>query len=422
MHTWKSPVIVALIAIAQAQAGARIASIQVKGNRRYTAAEVTRLSGLEIGRTATAAELTDAANRLAATGLFNYVKYAYTTGPGQMTVTLDVEEARWTIPVIFDNVVWMTDAEVTAALREKVPSFDGTAPINDGAAEFIGRALQEVLAAKHAPGHVTFTAEVDLRSGAAVQSTSPQRYVFVVKDPAPKVCAIHAPSASAIPEKDLVAPLAAALGGDYSRLFVTSASTGTLTDMYRRKGHWRATFAPPTTRLDECGGVAVTLNVSEGAPYTWDHAEWSGNTAIPSEVLNKTVGIKSGDVADVSRIQSGLRDVGRAYGHIGYLAEDTDYAPRLDDQAHRAVFAFSVTEGPQFHMGTISFPNLRDSDAAVLAKKWRLKPGDVYDESYEREFAAQELYPLRTSTGARAQLEREVEKPTHVINLRVVFK
>jgi hypothetical protein len=35
---------------------------------------------------------------------------------------------------------------------------------------------------------------------------------------------------------------------------------------------------------------------------------------------------------------------------------------------------------------------------------------------------AAELYPLRTSTGTRAQLEREVDQTAHVVNLRVVFK
>jgi outer membrane protein insertion porin family len=418
---WKAIVITVVIALVQAQAAARIASIQVKGNRRYTALEVARLSGLEIGKPATVNDLTAAANRLAGTGLFNSVKYSYTTGPGQMTVTFDVEEAPWTVPVTFDNFVWLSDAEVQAALREKVPSFDGTAPINAGAAEFIAAALQEVLGARHIPGQVTFSAQAELRTGAA-QSTSPPRYIFIVKDPTPKVCAIHAAAAAAIPEKELLTPLAGALGGDYSRVFIAAAANGTLTDMYRRKGHWRAAFAPPTTVLNECDGVAVNLNVTEGVPYTWDRAEWVGNAALAADVLTKTLAMKSGEVADVSRIQSSLRDVNRAYGHVGYLEAHVDYAPRLDDQARRAVFAFQVHEGPQYHMGTLSFPNLRESDAAALLKKWQLKPGDVFDTTYESEFAAQELFPLRASNNTRARLEREIDRPAHIVNLRVVFK
>jgi len=413
--------LVSAVILAQAQTAARVASIQVKGHRRYTAPEVARLSGLEIGKPATADDLTAAANRLAATGLFTFVKYSYTTGPGQMTVTFDVDEAAWTVPVVFDNIVWLTDVELTAALRARVPSFDGTAPINTGAADFIARELQAILTEKQIAGTVTYMAQAELRAGPA-GSTSPARYLFIVKNPTPKVCAVHAAGASAIPEKELVAPLAGAVGGEYSRFFVTTASNGTLLDMYRNKGHWRAAFAPPTVALAECDGVAVTLHVTEGVSYAWDRGEWTGNTALTAEVLNKTLGLKPGDVADASKIHSGIRDVDRAYGHLGYLDDEEDYEPRLDDQTRRAVFAFTVKEGPQYHMGTLTFPNLRESDAAALAKKWKLKPGDVYDETYEREFAAQELYPLKTSSGARANLEREIEKPTHVVHLRVTFK
>ncbi len=409
----------AWLALVPLQGATRVASIQVKGNQRYTAADVSRLSGLEIGKSATAADLTAAANRLAATGLFNLVKYTYTTGPA-MTVTFDIEEAAWTVPVVFDNVIWLSDPELTAAIREQVPSFDGTAPVNQGAADFIGRALQDVLDAKHLPGHVTVSAQAELRAGDS-QPSAP-KYLFVVKDPAPKVCAFHVPAASGIAEKDLLSMLAGAVNGDYSRSFVTAASNGTLLDMYRTKGYWRAAFSAPTLRSGECDGVAVALNVTEGPSYSWDRAEWSGNAALAGDVLNKALGMKAGEVADQSRIQSGLRDVHRAYAHSGYITQSAEFTPRLDDPTHHAVFAVAVDEGPQFHMGTIAFPNLRESDAAALAKRWRLKPGDVYDEIYEREFIVQELAPLQGTNGTHPQLETDYDRAAHVVNLRVVFK
>jgi hypothetical protein len=348
------------------------------------------------------------------------VKYSYTTAPGQISVTWEVEEAAWTIPVVFDNLIGPTDAELTAALRERVPSFDGTAPVNVGAGDFIAAALQAVLEAKRIPGRVTYMAGADMRGGKGASESL--RYVFIVKDPAPKVCAFHASGASAIPEQDLLAPLAGAIGGDYSRLFVTSASAGTLLDMYRAKGLWRAAFAPPTPKSGECDGVAVTLNVSEGAPYTWDRAEWTGNAVLTGDVLTRTLGMKAGAIADASKIEAGVRDIRKAYRRVGYLQQEAGYTPRLDDQTHRAVFAFAIDEGPQYHMGTLTFPNLREADAATLGKRWKLKPGDVYDETYEGEYVSTELAQLRTANGLRAQLEREIDPATHVVNLRVVFK
>jgi outer membrane protein assembly factor BamA len=101
----------------QTPAELRIASIQVKGNQRYTAEEVTRLSGLEIGRTAKPDDLAAAANRMAATGLFEAVRYSYTTGRA-MSVVFEISEPARTVPVILDNFVWLSDEELFEGIRD----------------------------------------------------------------------------------------------------------------------------------------------------------------------------------------------------------------------------------------------------------------------------------------------------------------
>ena len=128
----------------QAPGDLRIASIQVRGHKRYTADEVTRVSGLAIGRPAKPEDLAAAANRMAATGLFENVRYTYTTGR-DMSVVLEIVEPAWSVPVILDNFVAFPDERLIAAVRTEVPSFDGTAPATGGAPEFIRQALQAVL-------------------------------------------------------------------------------------------------------------------------------------------------------------------------------------------------------------------------------------------------------------------------------------
>ena len=393
---------------------ARVASVQVKGIKRYTAEEVTRLSGVEIGQAATAADLTAAANRLAATGLFDTVRFTYTTNRA-MAVTFEVTEAPWTVPVIVDNFVWLSDEQLTAALRAEVPSYDGTAPLNQGAADFIAHAIEKVMKARGIPGRIEFSPQ-------AVLGAREVKYLFTVKDPSPKLCALHFAGATAIGEGDLSEPLKGAVGGDYSRFFISTAAEGTLTDMYRHKGFWRARFGTPTASLDACQGVAVTVPVTEGAAYAWDRAEWSGTQALTADALNKALGMKAGDVADGAKIDAGMRAVRQAYGTQGYIAEQARVEPRLDDSTRRAVFAVSVEEGPQFHMGTLTFVGIRDSDAATLAKKWKLKPGDVYDESYESKYLREEIFPLQTSAGGRGYFEPQIDPERHVVNARIVFK
>ena len=407
-------VITALISQAPPQAAAsRLASVQVKGNSRYTPEEVSRLSGLEIGRAISVTDLGAAANRLAATGLFDTVKYTYSTGSA-MTVVFDVVEAAWTVPVIFDNFAWFTDEQLTTLLRAQVPSFDGTAPLNAGAAEFMVRGLQSVLAARNLPGQVYFSAQQDMGKKAP-------RYLFAVKDPSPKVCRLQISGASSISEKELALPLEGVAGGDYSRFFLSTASRGTLTDMYRRKGYWRAVFDAPAAAVDACG-VSVTLRVNEGLQYAWDGAEWQGNSVLAADALDKLLGMKSGDIADVSKIATGLRQVRKAYGARGRLGQAVTFEPKLDDASKRAAFVMKVDEGPEFRMGTISFEGIRESDAQSLAKKWPIKPGDVYDETLEDKFSRDVLFSLQTSAGGRGQILRQLDPGRQFVNVKIVFK
>lgn len=166
----------------------------------------------------------------------------------------------------------------------------------------------------------------------------------------------------------------------------------------------------------------MTVRVTEGAAYAWDRAEWSGTQALTADALNKALGMKTGDVADGAKIDAGMRAVRQAYGTQGYIAEQARVEPRLDDSTRRAVFAVSVEEGPQFHMGTLTFVGIRDSDAATLAKKWKLKPGDVYDESYESKYLREEIFPLQTSAGGRGYFEPQIDPERHIVNARIVFK
>lgn len=399
----------------QSAVPARLASIQVKGNQRYTLQDIELLSGLHIGRTVAPANLSDAASTLAKTGLFANVKYTYTTVGSQLTVTFEVDEAPSTIPVTFDDFVWMTDDELKTALRADVPEFDGKTTVYAGASDLIASGLQKILTTRKLPGHVVVTPKFPIGG----TRSDPLGFIFSVDDPSPKVCALHVAGASAIPEKDLVSQLSGAIGEGYSREFLTAASAGTLTDLYHAKGYWRAAFAPVTVALDECDGVTVTLNVHEGAQYVWDHAVWAGNTALPSAALDKALNMKAGEIADFHKIDDGVRSLHQEYAHVGHVLESATYTPQLDDATHRATFNLIVKEDAQYTMGTVEFVGIKDADADKLQKQWHLKAGVVFDESYMNKYQAEVLGPLRSPSGARPVIGMNFDRDHHIINLRV---
>jgi len=83
-----------------------------------------------------------------------------------------------------------------------------------------------------------------------------------------------------------------------------------------------------------------------------------------------------------------------------------------------------VTEYEQFHMGTLTFPDLPEADAARLIKKWTIKAGDVFDGSYPSRFTSDEIRPLQNTGHLPKSLrpEMEIVPATRIVNVRFATK
>jgi hypothetical protein len=321
------------------------------------------------------------------------------------------------VPVTFDNFVWFTDDAVRAAVSGFVPAFDGVVPPGEGVPDLISSALQALLKGRNLPGRIHFAPQADLKEHLL-------GYVFSVRDPAPKTCSVRVEGAAAIPQEQLLQGVSI-VDNDFSRLFVDSTAKGTLRDRYRQQGYWAAAFAPATAELDAgCSGVTVSLRVTEGAQFTWDRAEWSGNSALTADDLDAFMGLKPGETAALSKIDEGLRALKRAYGKRGYIAQRATYAPRLDAASRKAVFEINIAEGPQFRFGTVEFAGFPDADAAALRKKWTLASGDVFDDSYPTTFFVDVLRPAlqRIAGGRQSSTEIQVDEAKRVADVRYVLK
>ena len=144
--------------------------------------------------------------------------------------------------------------------------------------------------------------------------------------------------------------------------------------------------------------MTATLRVDEGVPYTWERADWSGASVLTAKELDPLLGMKAGEVADVTKIEAGLRRVRSAYRQRGFMQQRSSMAPKPDDATRRLTLGVTIDEGPQFRMGELTITGMDDKDAEALRKKWRLKPGDVYDEAYAQQFRSENGTPTRRLT------------------------
>src|SRR6185369_8201533 len=360
-----------------AQSARKIAAIETEGLQTLKTETVIATSGLKIGD-AFSVEATDAAaERLVSSGLFKKVGYRTRTAGANVTITFQLEEIKGqSSPVVFDNFIWFSDEELTAAIVREVPSFNGSAPDIGNTNEAIKKALQNLLDERKMPGQVEY-------------NFGEHEHLFRVAGVPMRICTLHFPGAQNVSEEKLIQAARVSMDREYSRQSAQTFPKYGLYPLYRELGHLRASFGQPVAKpvkSEECEGVDLTIPVNEGAVYSWTKVEWSGNQVFPAKELDDALGMKAGEVVNGKKFDKGLNEVEKAYGKSGHIQTRMNTTPEFDDAAQKVTFKIAVNEGPQYHMGTVEFKGFPPDEAFILGKKSGLSSGEVYDQTYAGQF------------------------------------
>jgi outer membrane protein assembly factor BamA len=385
--------------------------VEFVGLKKLSPQKVIDASGLKVGDTISPDIIDAAAEKLMQSGLFKKLGYKLRTSADEATVIFEVEENSRNLPVVFENFVWFSEDELARAIRQDVPFFDGTAPEAGTTTDKIAAALQRLLSQKKIPGHVEHMPYSNLAKGT-------QEIMFTVEGIKIRVCSLHFPGAAAISEADLIKASQPLLKSDYSRKDAGGFANYTLFPLYRHLGYLRAQFHEPTAALEASpgaceNGVAITIPVDEGVVYSWGSADWSGNQALTNDDLTAALGMTPGEVADGARIDKGLKEVRKAFGHRGYLAAAVKESTEFDDATKRVSYRFLVNEGARYFMGNLIVNGLSVEEVERLKAKWTLGSNAVFDESYIDDFRQHGLREFMTGlaqrTGSRAKVEIEMK-------------
>lgn len=370
-----------------AQSGQKIAKIETEGLQNLTSETVIATSGLKIGDTFSVKATDAAAERLLSSGLFKRVAYSTRNAGANVTITFRLEEAKGqSSPVVFDNFIWFSDEELAAAIKREVPSFNGSAPDIGNTNDAIKKALQNLLAERKMPGQVEY-------------NMTEHEHLFRVEGVPMKICMLHFPGAQSVSEQKLIEATRSSMDPDYSRQSTKTFPKYGLYPIYRERGHLRASFGAPVAKPATnagCEGVDLTIPVNEGPLYSWAKAEWSGNQVLSAKELDDALGMKPGEVANGNKFDKGLSEVKKAYGKHGHIQTRINPAPEFEDATPKVTFKIAINEGSQYRMGTIEFKGFSSDDAATLSKRWGLKSGEVYDQSYINRFFRDEAREITT--------------------------
>jgi outer membrane protein assembly factor BamA len=98
--------------------------------------------------------------------------------------------------------------------------------------------------------------------------------------------------------------------------------------------------------------------------------------------------------------------------------------PQFDDANRRVSYRYTVTEGPQYRMGTVEIKGLPPAITEKLNASWQLQPGEVFDSSYYDRFLKKAAMDLAAS-GLNVTQSAASFKPNRdnlTVNVVIEFK
>lgn len=367
-----------------APATAPLREIRADGLKSLKLDQVVAVSQLQVGAPVGKEDLQAAADRLLQTGLFSKVNYKFQTKDAAVTLTFQLEESP-RVPTYFDNLVWFSDSELTDAIRQKLPFFDGTLPEGGGVIDEAADALKELLAVRDIKTAVEHQPLANPIGDGDVQEFHVTECPFTIASVEfgdPGVGQSHA----------LQQALEAVQGKPYSRMTIDLFLAEQLRPFYLQQGFLRAKLGPPEVRLSGDppkklpNALPIFVPILTGPVYHWKDTQWAGNSVLSTITLDNDLGLKTGDVADGMKIEGGWDRVREEYGHRGFLDAKIEPVAAYDDQAHTVSYNVSVSEGAQYHYNAMVLTGLSLAAEHRLQQVWPIEANAIFDKQVFEKF------------------------------------
>ncbi len=386
-----------LPAAAQAQppTNYKLISVKVTGSKRFTTEEIASASGLPVGTIAHEEDFKKAARQLGETGAFtDNVTYTYSYSSAGTKLELQVTDADKFAPARFADFVWFTDEDLLHQLHQRIPLFKGELPLNGRLIDQVSDVLQALLVENAIPGIIEYR-----RINNKDEQVESINYNVIGVSIRIHHAEFNGAGASELP---LLQAAAEKLSDrEYSRDYMNNFIEHSLLPIYHERGFLKATCAtaqPKVVKLPASDSidnkqpptfVDVTFPVDPGPQYKVTRWNWSGNKEIPTDKLEPFLHIQAGQTANMAQLEKDLRDVQTLYGSRGYILAAIKANAEFDDVDGTVAYHLVVHEGDLYRMGELEFRGLDNNLTARLRAAWKIRPGDVYDATYLKEFLPQ---------------------------------
>ncbi|WP_169315317.1 translocation/assembly module TamB domain-containing protein [Terriglobus roseus] len=144
--------------------------------------------------------------------------------------------------------------------------------------------------------------------------------------------------------------------------------TGKLAAQLHADGYLTATVDTTVQRAAPAVG-SLQVTMSTGPHFVIGSVSFAGNTKLTAEALRSALYIESGDAYRQDLTQVVATRVQQRYWDAGYRDARVNCTTQRDDAAGKVNLAVTVTEGPEFTLGSMSIAGLSQTSEAFLKRR-----------------------------------------------------
>ncbi len=366
-----------LVAIAEAHAAAFVVrDIQVEGLQRISAGTVFNYLPVQVGSTVAEKDYPELIRALFKTGFFTDVNLER---KGDVLVITVTER-----PAIAEVKITGNSDISTEDLKKALTGVGLTeGRVFDRA--LLDKVEQELLRQYYSRGRYA------VRINTQVQPLERNRVAVTLEISEGAVASIgqiNIVGNKAFTEKELLNQLQSSTPGWFS--FFTkddqyskqklAADIETLRSFYLDRGYLK--FNVDSTQVSitpDKKDVYITLNITEGEPYTVADVQLSGDFGVVAEPdLRKLITLKPDETFSRAKLTETAKAIGERLGEEGYAFANVNAVPRVDDETRKVALNFVVDPGKRVYVRRINFQGNTKTQDEVLRRETRQSEGSWF--------------------------------------------
>jgi outer membrane protein insertion porin family len=369
--------LVLLAAVTGAFAGEFVVrDIQVEGLQRISAGTVFNYLPVQVGSTISERDYPDIIRALFKTGFFSDVALEQR---GNVLVVLVTER-----PAIAEISISGNSDISTEDLKKSLTEV-GLAEGRVFDRSLLDKVEQELLRLYYSRGRYAVRINTQVR---ALERNRVAISLDISEGAVASIAQINIVGNKAFTEKELLAQLQSSTGNWFS--FFTkddqyakqklAADIETLRSFYLDRGYLK--FNVDSTQVSitpDKKDVYVTLNISEGEPYTVQDVQLSGDFGVvPEADLRELIDLNAGEVFSRAKMTAITKKISERLGQDGYAFANVNTVPQVDDAQRTVALTFMVDPGKRVYVRRINFQGNIKTQDEVLRREMRQMEGAWY--------------------------------------------